>query len=41
MQTGRNSVGFEIDPVYFRHARQRIEEFNSDLFRTAQVTFHE
>ena len=41
LETGRNSVGYEIDPQYFQYAEQRINEANRDFFSTARVDFHE
>ena len=40
LQTGRNSIGFEIDPEYIRHAEHRIREATTDFFSTAKVDFH-
>jgi DNA modification methylase len=40
LQTGRNSVGYEIDPEYIQHARHRIEEASADFFSSAKVDFH-
>jgi DNA modification methylase len=34
---GRNSVGYEVDPVYFGHAHQRVLEEISGLFASAKV----
>lgn len=39
-QTGRNSVGYEIDPTYFQMARKRFEKETASLFRTAQLHGH-
>lgn len=35
---GRNSIGFEVDPHYFKLAQKRIAEETSSLFRTAHVS---
>ncbi len=40
LQTGRSSIGYEIDPEYIRYARRRIEEAATDFFSTAKVDFH-
>lgn len=40
MQHGRNSIGYEIDPEYFRHAERSIKEKASDFFCKAKVDFH-
>ena len=37
MQHGRNSIGYEIDPEYFRHAKRRINLAKSDFFSKADV----
>ena len=34
---GRNSVGVELDPVYFESACRRIHSETRDLFGAAQV----
>ncbi|MFH1264286.1 MAG: site-specific DNA-methyltransferase [Planctomycetota bacterium] len=34
---GRNSIGYEIDPEYFRHAKKRAKEACGDFFSTARV----
>jgi modification methylase len=34
---GRNSIGFEIDPHYFKLAQKRISEETSSLFSTATI----
>lgn len=39
MRSGRNSLGFEIDPTYFRQARRRIQN-EIGLLGTANVTVH-
>lgn len=36
-QWGRNSVGVEIDPVYFEAARRRIESETTDMFSTTEL----
>jgi len=38
-QTGRNSVGFEIDPAYFEFARKRLTAKTSDLFSNTTLDF--
>ena len=40
IQTGRNSIGCEIDQEYFRYAERQIKEITSNWFSTAKVTFH-
>jgi DNA modification methylase len=35
---GRNSIGVEVDPHYFKMARQRIEQSSTDLFAKCSVT---
>jgi len=40
LRTGRNSVGYEIDPEYIRYAEHRIKEASTDFFSTAKVDFH-
>jgi DNA modification methylase len=35
---GRNSIGFEVDPHYFKLAQKRITEETSSLFRTARIS---
>lgn len=40
MGCGRNSIGIEIDPAYFRQARRRIQN-EIGLLGTAKVTVHE
>ena len=37
---GRNSIGIELDPVYFEIANRRMDEFNSDLYEQTQITTH-
>jgi DNA modification methylase len=34
---GRNSIGFEVDPHYFKLAQKRIAEETSSLFSTAHI----
>lgn len=34
---GRNSIGYEIDKVYFEHASQRVCQATSNLFSKAQI----
>lgn len=36
-QTGRNSLGYEIDPTYFDMALKRFEKETASLFRTAHI----
>ena len=38
--SGRNSIGVEVDPVYFDMAHQRIINEATDLFGTRTVTAH-
>jgi len=35
---GRNSIGFEVDPQYFKQARSRVSESLDSLFGTATIT---
>jgi modification methylase len=35
---GRNSIGVEVDPQYFKLAQKRINEETSSLFSTADIT---
>lgn len=37
---GRNSIGVEVDPEYFKQAHRRISGHSGDLFRAAAVTTH-
>ena len=39
-QSGRNSIGYEIDPTYYQMACKRFEKEASSLFRTAQLICH-
>lgn len=39
MSSGRNSIGYEIDPKFTELARKRLVEESSKLFRTANVKF--
>jgi DNA modification methylase len=39
-QCGRNSVGIEVDPAYFDHARQRLTNKTNGLFSSTTVHFH-
>lgn len=41
LQSERNSVGVEVDPVYWRHARRRLESENLNLFATTRLEFEE
>jgi len=36
-KSGRNSIGFEVDPQYFDFARRRIENETVGLFAKAEV----
>jgi modification methylase len=38
--TGRNSIGYEVDAHYFKHARKRIEDETSRFFSTATIEVH-
>jgi DNA modification methylase len=40
LRNGRHSVGYEVDPEYFRAAERRIREATSDLFNISEVVFH-
>ena len=40
MQHGRNSIGYEVDAEYFRHAKRRAKEACGDFFSKAQVEVH-
>jgi DNA modification methylase len=40
LQLGRNSVGYEVDGLYLKHAHERIRQATSGLFNTASVTVH-
>ncbi len=37
---GRNSIGVEVDPHYFDHARSRLEQETSGLFGKATLAVH-
>ena len=39
-QHGRNSIGYEIDPDYFKHAERCIADAATSFFSTAKVSFH-
>jgi DNA modification methylase len=39
--TGRNSIGIEIDPDYFRYAANRLKEKNRNLFSKRELVFQE
>jgi modification methylase len=41
LRCGRNSIGCEIDPAYFRLAEHAVRQSSTDLFSAASVTFHE
>jgi modification methylase len=38
--TGRNSIGYEVDAHYFKHARKRIGDETSGFFSTATIDVH-
>jgi DNA modification methylase len=40
MLTGRNSIGFEVDPHYFQLSRRNIDKIKNNLFSTSAVTYH-
>jgi len=40
IETGRNSVGVEIDAEYFEEARKRIEDHSNTLYRKCEVRVH-
>jgi DNA modification methylase len=37
-QLGRNSIGYEVDETYLKHAHERIRDATSGLFNAASVT---
>jgi DNA modification methylase len=39
-QTGRNSLGYEIDPTYMTHAQKRIRSATAGLFSKSAVHLH-
>jgi len=39
-QCGRNSIGVEVDPAYFEHARRRLTGATSGLFSSTTLHFH-
>lgn len=41
MESGRNSIGIEIDPDYFRFAANRLKEKNLNLFSKRKLVFQE
>ena len=41
MESGRNSIGIEIDPDYFRYAANRLEEKNRNLFSKRELVFQQ
>lgn len=41
MESGRNSIGIEIDPDYFRYAANRLKEKNRNLFSKRELVFQE
>lgn len=40
LNSDRNSIGIEIDPIYCRQSARRIEEANTDLFSTATTEYY-
>jgi len=38
---GRNSIGYEIDIDYFRHAQKRVREASADFFSKATIEINE
>ncbi len=38
---GRNSIGIEIDPEYYRMAKRRLDAADHDLFSRTSITYHE
>lgn len=40
-QAGRNSIGVEIDPTYFKYAEDRIAEETADLFAAVDLQTHD
>lgn len=38
-QSGRNSVGYEVDPAYFAHARRRLTTQTAGLFSSPTLEF--
>jgi DNA modification methylase len=39
-RSGRNSIGFEIDPAYFEFACKRLSKETTNLFSTTTLEFH-
>ncbi|MFH0991807.1 MAG: site-specific DNA-methyltransferase [bacterium] len=39
MKSGRNSIGIEIDPEYFKMAEDRLRKENSNMFANANLEF--
>lgn len=39
-RSGRNSVGFEVDPAYFEYACKRLSTKTTDLFSSTTLEFH-
>ena len=37
-RSGRNSIGVEVDPEYFKYGHQRLLRETSDLFAAAKIT---
>ena len=40
LQYGRNSIGYEIDPAYFKHAERCVIDATVGFFSTAKVACH-
>ncbi|MCB9853943.1 MAG: site-specific DNA-methyltransferase [Phycisphaerales bacterium] len=38
---GRNSIGIELDPVYFKQATRRVRESTTSMFTSHDVVIHE
>ena len=36
-RTGRNSIGIEVDPVYFKMAQDRLATQSQDLFNLVSI----
>jgi hypothetical protein len=41
MESGRNSIGIEIDPGYIKLAADRLKEKNRNLFSQRKLVFQE
>lgn len=39
-QSGRNSIGLEIDPDYFSYAKERMRSETADIFAKASIALH-